>query len=262
MNERSVFIFSVYRNDSDAYVRKMLDSIKGYNKICVVDGEIDGELNDTLTAQDMVILRNEENRGLAYSMNRAIKAGMDEGYEFYFRIDADDASHEDRVPRTLERFDQDPSLTICGTWCYEVDEFDRIIFRKTLPHNDENMKKELLIRPPFAHPTVCFRRSFFEKVGFYDESLQVAQDYELWFRAAAMGVTFANVPEYLYYYRKPQSFYEKYRSVKRARTEFQLHLSGLRSLRAPPWSYGYPIMKYVLRRMPLRFSKFAYENFR
>jgi GT2 family glycosyltransferase len=257
-----VFIFSVYKNDTPENVATMLNSIKMYERICVIDGEIDSALGQVIDEHDMVVVRNEENRGLPNCMNQAISIGMAEGYDFFFRIDADDRNHHDRVGKTLNLFDQKPSLLFGGTFCYEIDEKGEIVFEKSLPHTDHEMKQVLLKRPPFIHPTVCFRRDFFDEVGTYNESLRIAQDYELWFRAAARGIEFANVPEFLYYYRKDSDFYRKYRSKERASGELRIHREGLRLIEAPRGANVYPWLKYALRRSPTFISRLAYTYMR
>src|SRR5207249_3245776 len=49
-------------------------------------------------------------------------------------------------------------------------------------------------RNPFVHSAVMMRRALVERAGGYDETLPVAQDYDLWLRLSRLA-RLANLPE-------------------------------------------------------------------
>ena len=53
-------------------------------------------------------------------------------------------------------------------------------------------------RDCMIHPTVMFRRSYFEKAGLYPEDTYFGEDTMMWAKGFKSGCKFANVPEYLF----------------------------------------------------------------
>ena len=65
---------------------------------------------------------------------------------------------------------------------------------------DAEIKRELFVESPFAHPSVMYRRDLVQQLGGYQEH-GWPEDYDLWLRMAAAGVTFAKIPEVLVEWR-------------------------------------------------------------
>lgn len=61
------------------------------------------------------------------------------------------------------------------------------------------------------HPTVMFRRSYFEKAGLYPEDTYFGEDTMMWAKGFKSGCKFANVPEYLFKFRLDSNFFERRR---------------------------------------------------
>lgn len=57
------------------------------------------------------------------------------------------------------------------------------------------------------HPTVMFRRSYFEKAGLYPENTYFGEDTMMWAKGFKAGCQFANLPEYLLKFRLDPNFF-------------------------------------------------------
>lgn len=57
------------------------------------------------------------------------------------------------------------------------------------------------------HPTVMFRRSYFEKAGLYPEDTYFGEDTKMWAKGFKAECKFANLPEYLLKFRLDSDFF-------------------------------------------------------
>jgi hypothetical protein len=82
-----------------------------------------------------------------------------------------------------------------------MDETSKILHGHKVLLHDTELRQELLIRSPFAHGSVMFRREQAIKAGLYDQDFWPAEDYEFWLRLSQYG-KLANIDEPLYIYRE------------------------------------------------------------
>lgn len=125
---------------------------------------------------------NSERKGLAYSLNLAISLGT---APLIFRQDADDISLKTRIQRQVDHMRRQPDIDICGSTAVVIDSQSRFRGIKFSPVSPEAIHFRLTIDNPLIHPSVCFRRTLVKNKNFYDDSFQVAQDYELWSRVVS-----------------------------------------------------------------------------
>ena len=127
---------------------------------------------------DVRYIRNETNLGPAGARNVGIKSSKADLISF---LDADDIMHKDKLKYSVDALDRDNSLGMtCGN--YQV-----ILNRKKLlnPFYKRPIKvnHRSLMRQNFvASGSVTVRRSIFDEVGTFDESLWIAEDYDMWLR--------------------------------------------------------------------------------
>jgi glycosyltransferase involved in cell wall biosynthesis len=154
-----------------------------FELVVVDDGSTDhtGEVLDAVGRDDRVrILRHARSRGLPAALNRA--AAEAHG-AMLARIDDDDRwIREDKLALQLAAFEEDPELVLLGTG-YRDDQGRAI----RNPADDKAIRRQMLFRCPFCHPSVMMRASAFRAVGGYDESLSYGEDWELWLRLGAAG---------------------------------------------------------------------------
>jgi glycosyltransferase involved in cell wall biosynthesis len=154
-----------------------------FELIIVDDGSTDhtGEVLETFSGDQRIrVLRNPKSQGLPAALNRA--AAEAHG-ALLARIDDDDCwIRKDKLVRQLAAFERDPELVLLGTGY--VDEWGREILN---PADDRDIRRQMLFRCPFCHPSVMMRTSAFRASGGYDETLSYGEDWELWLRLGATG---------------------------------------------------------------------------
>lgn len=150
------------------------------------------------------VLHNPVNKGLAYSLNRAIRQAV---APFIARMDADDVSLPERFARQLAYLDNNPHIDVLGTATRLIDENGQTIGEVILPTTHEQIVRQRYLRPLFIHPSVLFRQRFFATYGYYDEQLRRTEDLDLWLRARSKA-TYGNLPDVLilYLYKQKNNF--------------------------------------------------------
>lgn len=197
------FILPVY--NAAAYLPETLDSILrqtyvNFEILAINDGSSDGSLNilQTYAERDARIkVTNQKNKGLVKTLNESIKKA--EG-EYIARIDADDPSFESRIQLQMELFQKNDSLVLIGGGFEIIDKNG--YFNETIhtPTRHEDILRTMMLRNPFGHAGVMFKKTAFTEAGGYSGNKGPTEDYDLWVRLSQLG-TVANLPLPVYRYR-------------------------------------------------------------
>jgi len=102
------------------------------------------------------------------------------------------------------------------------------------PTDDRALRRALIRRNPFVHSSIVMRRVLAERLGGYDPTLPVAQDYDLWMRMSAV-TRLANLPEPLVVRRLLPGRVSAERDDDRLRTEARVRWRAVRGGTYPPW---------------------------
>jgi glycosyltransferase involved in cell wall biosynthesis len=127
--------------------------------------------------QRIKIINNEINRGLTYSLNRALDHATG---TYVARQDADDVSESERLERQVAFLEWYDDVALVGSGATLIDgKGDRIAQRIGYcnPTYEDFLEKNRLI-----HGSILARRSVLDALGGYDEFFQYSQDYDLWLR--------------------------------------------------------------------------------
>ena len=211
--------------------------------------------------EKFIIIKNDKNLKLAYSLNHCLKYA--EG-EYCARMDGDDYIAPDRFEKQIQYLKEHLDIQLVGTWMQVFNEngLGRIIKYKELPD-----KTDLRKGPCFAHATVMLYTYVYKKLGGYTVSPRTvrAQDYDLWFRFFSKGYKGANAQDVLYYVREDSNSF--------MRRKPQLYLwatvtrwKGFRMVEMPlknyPWILS-PLPAMVgneLRKMKVRLQKYSEKH--
>lgn len=122
--------------------------------------------------------------------------------DYVATLDSDDVWLPARLSRQVEYLDRgdNASVGVCGANCLVIDAGSDVIGRKDFPSTHEECMRALWRRNPFCHSATLVRRLCFDRCGGYDESFEVAQDLDLWFRIGSR-FRLGNLNEYLVKYR-------------------------------------------------------------
>ncbi|NRP09210.1 MULTISPECIES: glycosyltransferase [unclassified Marinobacterium] len=270
MNKISV-VMSVYKNDKLEWLRESVDSIlnqtyENFDLFIAVDGPVSDTLMEYVEGlsikENVNVFYFEECCGLAARLNFLIKKVLlDPDVRFIARMDADDISMPDRLQKQLNYILQN-ELDVIGSSVVEFCLETGVRHSKKSVIYDDDLKKNIVVRCPFNHPTVLFRREVFDSGIKYDESLKNTQDYKLWVDMAFQGMLFGNVAEPLLQFRISKDFHKR-RGFKKAKNDFYLRFYAMRKLRL--YSFRNLLAAFsilVLRISPEAVTKFAYKYLR
>ena len=139
-------------------------------------------------------------KGLPYALNQSIKQSET---EYYARMDADDISVKNRFESQINFFKKNIDLDILGTWAYEFESnhSNESLYINKTPLESDEIERYVHYRNPLVHPSVMFKISVFDKIGYYNEKMYTDQDLELWGRALKNKINISNINKPLLYLR-------------------------------------------------------------
>lgn len=189
-----------------------------------------------LGANRLILLRNEVNRKLAYSLNRCLEVASG---DFIARMDADDLSEPTRFEVQLRYLAEHPEVDVVGTAMRRFNAYGpgEVIYPAAAEPDKWTLGRST--KSPFFHATILARREVFEKVGNYTVSWRTerGQDLDLWFKFFAAGLVGRNLPDPLYWVREDAAAIRR-RTPKARFGSYVTRIKG-------NWALRYPLGAYV-----------------
>lgn len=214
-------------------------TFRDWEMIAVDDGSRD-ETAAVLASLDddrIRVIRNPTNRGLAASLNIAFAASKG---ELIARMDADDVALPDRFARQVVFLDTHRDIDILGGWALLTGD-DKVASRR---ETHDELAAHRFRENPLIHPTVMMRRRVLEELGGYDESLQRAQDFDLWLRAMPR-FRFHNLQEPLIRYKPPHPTWKASRFAARVVAANGIRQRDMRGL----WFAARHVISYFIWKL-------------
>lgn len=262
-------LISTYSKEKPAYLDAALQSIwDGQTRrpdeiVLIKDGPLTAELDAIVEkwhekiGASMKILALDQNHGLAYSLNHGYK--LTSG-ELIARMDSDDISTPVRFQLQEKYMRTHPEVDILGGSLEEFNDEGTLHNICTYPLTMEDVREHITAASPLGHPSVMFRRRFFEDGYSYSEDYPICEDIALWFQAVNDGRIINNIPDTLVFFRRNSSTMKR-RSFQKAWSEFKVYLQGTRQLKGICTThYLYAIARLVFRLMPIRFTQLIYNS--
>ncbi|MBQ8983004.1 MAG: glycosyltransferase family 2 protein [Lachnospiraceae bacterium] len=196
------FEFIICDDDSDASAKELLSAY------CRQDSRIR-------------LLHNDQNRGVAYSLNRCIEVSCG---KYIARMDADDISMSNRLQEEYEFLENHPEYSFVGCNA-ELIALSTAWGIRIMPEHPEH--KDFLPYSPYIHPSVMGRRELFIHDGGYKVSgiTWRCEDYEFFMRQHSQGYQGYNMQKPLYYYREDQNAYRR-RRFRYSLAEMLIRIQG------------------------------------
>jgi len=165
------------------------------------------------------------------------------------RMDADDISFPKRFEKQVCFLDNHPEIDLLGTGSVDIDEFGNETHLRTVPEKHKEIVELLPKANPITHSSVMFRKMSFDKINFYNESYRTTQDYEMWFRAAGIGLKFHNLNEVLLKYRMDGNYVSR-KSFMYRLYDCKLRLLSFKYINLPYYKYYYAFIPIILGLVP------------
>lgn len=221
-------VMPVYNGEK--YLREAINSVlnqtfKDFDFYIIDDGSTDNteKLVKSYSDPRIIYLKNDENRGIVYSLNRGIDISTG---EYIARMDADDISQIKRFEVQVEYMDEHKNVAVIGS---AIRVFGEGIQSYTwqFPTTPAQAKADMLFNSSLVHPSVMIRRAALIRYGLKYEEYTGLEDYVLFWRLAQHNDIVSH-PDVLLQYRKhpaqttknrPKEFYENYRAFIEERLE-------------------------------------------
>jgi glycosyltransferase involved in cell wall biosynthesis len=180
-------------------IQSVLDqTFSDFEAIIVDDGSTD---NTRKVAQAITDSRFhyifQENRGLSGARNTGIKNSQGPYLTF---LDSDDLFLPEKLTLLVNELENKPEFGFVAGQAIPIDEYGRRIgkiFKTPLPEDG----CQLLLGNPLHVGSVLLRRSWQERVGYFDEGLRSYEDWDMWLRLAREGCNMGWVPHPVSLYR-------------------------------------------------------------
>jgi glycosyltransferase involved in cell wall biosynthesis len=243
-------LMSVYNGAASVQeaVASVLGQTDGDLELIVVD---DGSTDATpalLAAVGDPRLRviTQSRTGLTRALNRGLAAAR---ADLVARLDADDVAVPERLARQRAFMADTPQVGVLGAAAREVDADGATVRVVRPPQDDAGIRRALIRVNPFVHSAMMVRRPLLEAAGGYDETLPVAQDYDLWMRLARR-TRLANLPEVLVVRRLGPHRVSVEREEDRLRAEARVRWRAVRSGAYPAWCVLFALRPALALALP------------
>ena len=167
--------------------------------ICCDDGSKDRtwEILQSYKArypEKFVLLKNETNKQLPYSLNRCLEHVET---EYVARMDADDWSLPERFELQIKYLEEHPEIDLVGTGLSVFDGEKRIA---SIIREENPTKESMLNSNAFSHATIMTHKRVYDELNGYslDPTVIRVEDVDLWCRFFAAGFKGHNLQEELY----------------------------------------------------------------
>jgi len=178
LNKLISVILPVYNGEDflDEAINSILNQIyRNFELIIINDSSTDSSESIILKYADIdkriVPIRNESNKGLIFSLNKALTKAKG---KYIARMDQDDISLPDRLKIQYNYLSLHHDIDLCGSW---IQVFSKDInYIHKYPVEDKEIKSKFLFENPIAHPSVMFRKKSIKKYKNYKD----IEDYATW----------------------------------------------------------------------------------
>ena len=157
----------------------LAQDFKNFELIVVDDGSTDNTFEIlNLYGEDIILIR-QDNQGVSAARNRGITKASGRFIAF---LDSDDLWLPEKLSRQIDFFNLNPDALICQT--------EEIWMRNNVRVNPKKRHKKpsgMIFEPSLSlclvsPSAVMVKRTLFDDVGLFDETLPACEDYDLWLR--------------------------------------------------------------------------------
>jgi glycosyltransferase involved in cell wall biosynthesis len=249
-------IVPVYEGNKLIEVKECMNSLfkqtyKNFNILLIYDGKL---LSNVKSYLDNIVKKNKEvtkikiekNIGLAKALNRGIQNTQS---DFIVRVDADSISKPKRLERQIQYLVKNDRVDVLGATIEEIKDNGEKYYQK-MPLSHHDCLHEFKFRNPISHPTVIFRKTFFEKAGLYPIDYYKDEDSALWLNGFMNGCVFANLNEALVECRLDNDLLERRKDFKGIVATFTNKLRIINKLKFGFVGYCFALFRLIIMLSP------------
>ena len=223
----------------------------------------DGSSDDTYAVAEqyakshdnIILLRNEHNMGLNYTLNRCLELA---DTEYIARMDGDDISLPHRFETEINFLDAHPEYAVVsGPMIY----FDADGDFRTGTGKGEVKKEDFIMGSPVCHAPCMACTEAFKAVGGYsvgDRFLR-AEDYHLWFKLFAAGYKLYMLNDVIYKMRDDRNALSRRTFKCRRNISYVMHI-GFKMIGLPWYTQVFTLKPILMYFMPYSFHKWFHNR--
>lgn len=207
--------------NSEKYLKEAIESIlhqsyTNFELLIVNDGSTDesGKIINQYKKQDkrikVIKLLKPHGYGGEVATNFAIKQCKG---DYIAKMDADDISIFNRIEKEVKYLENNRDVFLVGCQALVINKSGVVIGKRINPCNSDSIYTKMYFKNCIVHPTVMFRNEFF-KDDFYKIEFETHNDYNSWFFYLTKGKKFANLSDFLIFYRV-HGTNETYKNIKK-----------------------------------------------
>lgn len=144
------------------------------------------------------VINLEINLGVANATNSAFKLAKG---KYLAIMDCDDIAHSNRLQKQVEFLEKNKKVIVLGTQAKIINKKGQIVGEKNFPTTHNKIYSSYGLVHPMVHPSIMIRSKLLPQKDFlYENKYGIHADYFNLFKFLKYG-EFANLPEYLLFYR-------------------------------------------------------------
>lgn len=206
--------------------------------------------------QKIILLKNEQNYGLAYSLNHCLQYASG---DYIARQDGDDISTKNRLEKQVKFLQENKEFDLVASSMTAFDESGVIGIRGISIQIPTHI--DLPKTVPFCHATIMARKYVYDNLNGYtvNKYTMRCEDAELWFRFFKAGYKGYNLKEPLYMVRDDRNAYKR-RTLKSYINLIKVNFEGYRLLNMPINKYIYLLKPIISAIVPRYFMKLYHRS--
>ena len=139
-------------------------------------------------------VKNNKNVGQTASLNYGLN--LSKG-KYIARMDQDDLSHRDRLFIQHNYMEQNPNISVVGSWAELINENGDYIGTTIHPTKYSDIKESIAFGCPISHSSAFFRKKIIDEIGGYPKDIVVPMDWGLWIICVQNDYKLSNIPNFL-----------------------------------------------------------------
>lgn len=199
-------------------IRSVIDQTYTNWELIIVEDKSDDDTLDVIESfqdEHIILLRNDRNKGIAYSSNRAIDRAKG---KYIALLDDDDVAMSERLRLQVDFMEKHENIDIAGGRSVVIDAEGNELRKGDMPRNNPKYNKAILLfrcGMGFMNSTAMIRREFIQKHNLrYQENCYGMQDYKFYIDSSKVG-NISSIDEYIL----KQRLHDKNESLRR-QTEY------------------------------------------